>query len=373
MVDETTNDSMKKNILMVVKEDIMLEREKTKAYIASMVDAFLRNYMNNHILHVNPTKYASSTIPDLQRKLYLKIKDDEQARDADLPIWLTLKYKFEKPTYNDDPCRVDAFHNHDHEYHHDDDARPKGESSVKRHITSEHGTYTRDQGIDDDEVPFEEVSPKFFAKVLGKGITTGDLQRMQDALNDMMIIHAFMFPKNDLEELNTSWIRKTVKRFILYARYVVDHWKSLRAQQSHIKRQLKTRNDPEDVYSEWRIIDIIRVQYNHGYRQEYMEDIMVKRDEGRAKCDILMNNLYESLNKKLVGGRDQPIIRRWDLTGIPCVHVVAAMYDMSNNGREIGIPQSRVDEAYWLSTWREMYRYMVESISSSSFGPNAGS
>nr|GEZ55641.1 hypothetical protein [Tanacetum cinerariifolium] len=42
MVDETTNDNMKKNLLMVVKEAIMLEREKTKADIASMVADVVR-------------------------------------------------------------------------------------------------------------------------------------------------------------------------------------------------------------------------------------------------------------------------------------------------------------------------------------------
>ncbi|GJT72591.1 hypothetical protein Tco_1031877 [Tanacetum coccineum] len=40
-------------------------------------------------------------------------------------------------------------------------------------------------------------------------------------------VHAFLFPENDLEELNTRWVRKTIKRFNLYTRYVVDYWKSL--------------------------------------------------------------------------------------------------------------------------------------------------
>nr|GEU98918.1 hypothetical protein [Tanacetum cinerariifolium] len=110
MVDEVTNDNMKKNLPRLVAEGIRLEREKVKADIASMVaedvrkeedhtkaelslrvindvdtnvplqvDAFLKNYMNNHILHVHSTESASSSIPDFER-------------DADLPIWLTLKY-----------------------------------------------------------------------------------------------------------------------------------------------------------------------------------------------------------------------------------------------------------------------------------------
>ncbi|GJU07769.1 hypothetical protein Tco_1124199 [Tanacetum coccineum] len=39
-------------------------------------------------------------------------------------------------------------------------------------------------------------------------------------------IHAFLFPENDLEELNSRWVKKTIKRLHLYTRYVVDHWKS---------------------------------------------------------------------------------------------------------------------------------------------------
>ncbi|GKB60860.1 hypothetical protein Tco_0917046 [Tanacetum coccineum] len=54
--------------------------------------------MSNNILHVYPTAAASSSIHDLQYQLYLKIKDDEQARNAELSIWWPLKIKFEKPT-----------------------------------------------------------------------------------------------------------------------------------------------------------------------------------------------------------------------------------------------------------------------------------
>ncbi|GJT75315.1 hypothetical protein Tco_1042040 [Tanacetum coccineum] len=215
MVDETTNDSIKKNLPKIVAEGIRLEREKVKADIASMVaegvrkeqertraelslqvtndvatnvpphvNAFLRNYMNNHILHVHLTESASSTIPDLQQQLYLKMTDDEQAHDADLPIWLALKYKYEKYACHVEPYRVDAFRSRYHEDHQDDDARPEGESNAKRQRTFEHGTYTR--GTNDDEVPSEEVSPELLAEVSGKGLTTDDPQRMQDALNDMM-------------------------------------------------------------------------------------------------------------------------------------------------------------------------------------------
>nr|GEW52446.1 ribosomal protein S19, mitochondrial [Tanacetum cinerariifolium] len=94
------------------------------------VDAFLRNYMNNNILYVHPTTSASYFILDLRQQLYLKMKDDEQERNANFPLWLALMYKFEKSSSHE-PCRVDAFCRKDHEDHHDNDARPKGRAMQK--------------------------------------------------------------------------------------------------------------------------------------------------------------------------------------------------------------------------------------------------
>ncbi|GKA38766.1 hypothetical protein Tco_0731317 [Tanacetum coccineum] len=85
---------------MVVTEGIKLEWENTKDDIAFMVaeavESFLRNYMNNNILHVHPTQSTSLSILDIQQQLYLKMKDDKQARDANFPLWLALAYKFER-------------------------------------------------------------------------------------------------------------------------------------------------------------------------------------------------------------------------------------------------------------------------------------
>ncbi|GJT31253.1 hypothetical protein Tco_0911528 [Tanacetum coccineum] len=93
-------------------------------------------------------------------------------------------------------------------------------------------------------------------------------------------IHAFPFLKNDLEELNTIWVRNLVKRFNMYAQYVVEHRKNLWAKQSYIRGQLKKRADPDEVYSYQRIVDVIRVQYDQGHGQEFMKEIVVKRVDG---------------------------------------------------------------------------------------------
>lgn len=54
--------------------------------------------------------------------------------------------------------------------------------------------------------------------------------------------------------------------------------------------------------------------------------------------------------------------RRWELTGIPCKHVVVDIYNMSSNGKEVGIPEDWVSQCYWLNTWNEMYKYKIEGI-----------
>ncbi|GKC72665.1 hypothetical protein Tco_1118548 [Tanacetum coccineum] len=203
MVDKTTNDIVKKNLSKNKRESIRAE---------------LSMQVSNDVANVVP----------------LQIKDDKQARDVDLTIWLALKYKYANIVPHIKPYRVTVVRARDYEDHHDD-ARPKGESSAKRQKTFEHRTYTRDnQGIDDDEVPSEEVSPELLAKNGNK-----ETRKYVPSLHK---IHAFSFLENDLEELNTRWVKKIIKRFDLYAIYAIDHWKNPRAQQAHIRRKLKTRD-----------------------------------------------------------------------------------------------------------------------------------
>ncbi|GKG17159.1 hypothetical protein Tco_0362116, partial [Tanacetum coccineum] len=77
--------------------------------------------------------------------------------------------------------------------------------------------------------------------------------------------------KQDLLYLKNG--NSEIRKYLLSnARYVVDHWKRLWAKKSHIIRQLKKIDDPEEVYSEKRIVDIIRVQFDQGYGQEYMKE-----------------------------------------------------------------------------------------------------
>ncbi|GKC15686.1 hypothetical protein Tco_1012468 [Tanacetum coccineum] len=289
MVDKTTNDIVKKNLSTIVAEAIRLEREMVKANIVAMVDeavkkkhehtraelslhvtndvanhvptqvdSFLQNYMSNHILHVHPKEAASSSIPDLQRQLNLKMKDDEQAKRDDLPIWLSLMYKFKRSTTPIEPCRVVAIRTRDHEYHHDDDVCLEGESSAKRQKTFERGRYTT--SIDDDEVPSEEVLPELLAEVSGKEMTTDDLQRIQNALNVMM---RSQYDSGEEHQYHLDQMKSCIESQIV--------WES--------RKEDLTLQIP---HKPTQIVDMIKVLSNQGYEEEYMEEIVVKRADGKS-------------------------------------------------------------------------------------------
>ncbi|XP_076916079.1 uncharacterized protein LOC143575654 [Bidens hawaiensis] len=169
---------------------------------------------------------------------------------------------------------------------------------------------------------------------------------------------------------------------------------------------------------------------------------------GRAVSDVLLNNMCEQLNSKLLDGRDKPIItalefireylmrrivnvlkvidrsdglltpyatnvletikkeaakyfviwnggehfqvsgpfgdqrvvdlgqrlcacRRWEITGIPCRHTVAAMWSMQANGKQCMIPEKLVNPIYMLETWKKVYSFKVFPINGWSMWPRS--
>ncbi|CAI9261810.1 unnamed protein product [Lactuca saligna] len=167
---------------------------------------------------------------------------------------------------------------------------------------------------------------------------------------------------------------------------------------------------------------------------------------GRAISDMLLNNLCEVFNSKLVEGRDKPLItcleyireymmkricnvikvqnkcvgpltpsatkimdknvylasqyttrwngsdkyqvkgpwqdqqvvdmagrvcscRKWELTGLPCKHVIAVLNDKADNGEKIGELHTYVHRVHWLETWKAAYVYKVEPIKGRAMWP----
>ncbi|GKF11681.1 mutator type transposase, partial [Tanacetum coccineum] len=54
--------------------------------------------------------------------------------------------------------------------------------------------------------------------------------------------------------------------------------------------------------------------------------------------------------------------RKWELTGMPCKHAVAALWDRAGNKSDVGTPESWVHACYWLVTWKKVYSYKINPL-----------
>ena len=54
--------------------------------------------------------------------------------------------------------------------------------------------------------------------------------------------------------------------------------------------------------------------------------------------------------------------RKWEVSGIPCRHVVACIHDMADNDMDVGLPESWVHKSYTLETWKEVYSFKVNPV-----------
>jgi hypothetical protein len=56
------------------------------------------------------------------------------------------------------------------------------------------------------------------------------------------------------------------------------------------------------------------------------------------------------------------VCRRWVITGIPCKHAVAAIWNKAANGQQVGVRESFVLPVCRLDRWKEVYNYKVYPI-----------
>lgn len=54
--------------------------------------------------------------------------------------------------------------------------------------------------------------------------------------------------------------------------------------------------------------------------------------------------------------------RKWEVSGLPCKHAVAAIHNMAENGMSVGLPEAWVHPSYRLDTWKQQYSFKVNPI-----------
>ncbi|GJT30588.1 hypothetical protein Tco_0910863 [Tanacetum coccineum] len=278
--------------------------------IPSLVDASVRNYMSGHILHVHPAQPQTPSVLEQQYQLSLAVRPRDQ----------------------DDPH---------------DDAPPEGENSNQEQV-DDYDFWTESYASDDDEIPMKQVSQDIMEEV-SLTIDEAELKKIksdivwesrkeilaslhprnttplvqscprdpeapalslinQDLLylkkgnsgpeKIVLSLHKFpaiIFNDVDIEERTSRWVNKYVKKFNHYARYGVEHWKNPHAKIFYIKRQKEPGKPKEVVYSNSKIIQVIKTYWELGHEHKFITEIVARRAN---ECIVSITELdYKNLNK----------------------------------------------------------------------------
>lgn len=63
--------------------------------------------------------------------------------------------------------------------------------------------------------------------------------------------------------------------------------------------------------------------------------------------------------------------RRWEVTGIPCRHVVASIWVKAAHDPSVGRPETFVNEVYTMERWRGVYNYKIYPINDVTMWPKS--
>ncbi|GJX55914.1 retrovirus-related pol polyprotein from transposon TNT 1-94 [Tanacetum coccineum] len=287
-------------------------------HIPSQVDASVRSYMSGHILHVHPVQSQTTSVPEQQYQLYLSMKADPQLQQQDITILLALQMKFER-------LQNSAKRQKTSEY----EAYMSGESSFGQVNEEEQGPLTSG---DEHQYHIDQIKNFLKSDIVWESRkeilvfphprkTTPLVQSCQrdpeaptlSLINQDLLylkkgrsgpkkivlsLHKFpviIFNNYDIEERTSRWVNKCVKKFNPYARYGVEHWKNPHAKIFYIKKQKEPRKPKEEVYSNSKIIQVIKTYLELGHEHKFITEIVARRAN---ECIMSITKPdYKNLNK----------------------------------------------------------------------------
>ncbi|GJZ85695.1 hypothetical protein Tco_0651034 [Tanacetum coccineum] len=277
--------------------------------------------MQNTDLNVHPTTSASTTTTttfDLQQHLYLKMKTDLQAQAVDSEL-------------------DDAFHKRDHDDHQGDDDPHEGEKGTKRQRTSkssksargssskqpvqesktsaskrqqqqqEWDEWVKDQVIDEDEVILEDNTLELIEEFQNVDKPIVWESRQEDLRRAKLNTLIFYGPQRNPNEPPMYLYNKNLfflkcgnteeKRYVLSLHKI--HAISFPKEDLEDKlirsiNHKKVEDNPKELFFDHRIVEVVRVttEQRHGF--DYMDQIIVMRENDKpdsfSKADFKYRN-----------------------------------------------------------------------------------
>ncbi|GJW06766.1 hypothetical protein Tco_1569189, partial [Tanacetum coccineum] len=289
-----TNDLIEDNLKSIVDNNVIQERDSLQAEVPALIskefadhapkiiEELFKTHMKNNVITVHPTTSTSTatiTSADLKQQLYLKMKRNLQDQSNDLELWDVLKRKFEKSSTSHTSCRNDAFCKRDHDNHQEDNAPPKGEKRAKRH--------QKVQNLQDPKLMYMNISNnnknvihglrrQLSMKMRNSNETylyNKDLfflkygnSKERNYVLSLHMIHVVPFPEEDLEEKMNCWLN-----------------------------QRKVKKNPEEYFSNHKIVEVVRITTDQQHGLDYMEQIIMIREND--KLDSFSEADFKYLNK----------------------------------------------------------------------------
>ncbi|GKA68943.1 hypothetical protein Tco_0775007 [Tanacetum coccineum] len=106
---------------------------------------------------------------------------------------------------------------------------------------------------------------------------------------------AVIFNDDDIEERTSRWVNKCVRKFNPYARYGVEHWKNPHAKIFYIRKQKEPGKPKEEVYSNSKIIQVVKTYWELGHEHKFITEIVARR-ANKYLVSITKPD-YKNLNK----------------------------------------------------------------------------
>ncbi|GJT08656.1 hypothetical protein Tco_0843118 [Tanacetum coccineum] len=307
-------------------------------HIPSQVDALVRSYMSGHILHVHPVQSQTPSVPEQQYQLYLSMKNDSQLQQQDIAIWLALQIKFKNLQVPQTTCRPSVVRPRDQDYPYDD-AHPEGENHAKNYgrktslkyeaymsgesssvqvneeerclstlgnqeQVDDYDFWTDSYSSDDDEIPTKQVSQDIMEEVSLTIDEANDIvwesrkeilisphpqkttplvqscQRDPEAPALSLINQDLLYLKKG--SLGPEKIVLSLHKFLVIISNDDDieertfRWNP-HAKIFYIKKQKEPRKPKEEVYSNSKIIQVIKTYWELGHEHKFITEIVARR------------------------------------------------------------------------------------------------
>nr|GEU56292.1 hypothetical protein [Tanacetum cinerariifolium]GEU97773.1 hypothetical protein [Tanacetum cinerariifolium] len=98
-----------------------------------------------------------------------------------------------------------------------------------------------------------------------------------------------------IKERTSRWVNKCVKKFSPYARYGVEDWKNPHAKIFYIRKQKEPGKPKEVIYSNSKIIQVIKTYWELGHEHKFIIEIIARRAN---ECIVSITEPnFKNLNK----------------------------------------------------------------------------